>query len=451
MKPAPFAYVRAGTLDDAIRVLDERGDSARILAGGQSLMATLNMRLSAPEVLVDIGRVAGLAGIEDAGDHLRIGAMTRHVDVETSGLVADHAPLLASAMPHIAHPAIRNRGTFGGSIAFADPAAELPACAVALGARMSIAGRDGTRTVEADAFFRGLYETAVGPGEILTAVEVPKIAPGWRSGFMELARRHGDYAIIGLAAHVAVEGGRFGVGRLVFFGAGDRPVSAARTAALLEGEAWSDALAARLADFAEGGARSLRGPQRRRRDAAASRGSARQADARAARLGLRGTPMETHVDVSMRVNGSAVTRRVEARMNLVDFLREELGLTGSHVGCEHGVCGACTVRVDGRIVRGCLTVAAQADGADVWTIEGLSDTGEIRVLQDAFVERNALQCGYCTPGMLLTAAELLARRPDADRAEIRRFISGNYCRCTGYEAIVDAVETARGSQGGDAP
>ncbi len=154
--------------------------------------------------------------------------------------------------------------------------------------------------------------------------------------------------------------------------------------------------------------------------------------------------METHVDVSMRVNGAAVTRRIEARMNLVDFLREELGLTGSHVGCEHGVCGACTVRVDGRIVRGCLTIAAQADGADVWTIEGLSDTGEIRALQDAFVERNALQCGYCTPGMLLTAAELLARRPGADRAEIRRFISGNYCRCTGYEAIVDAIETARG-------
>lgn len=154
--------------------------------------------------------------------------------------------------------------------------------------------------------------------------------------------------------------------------------------------------------------------------------------------------MENHVDVSMRVNGSAVTRRIEARMNLVDFLREELGLTGSHVGCEHGVCGACTVRVDGRIVRGCLMLAAQAEGADVWTVEGLSDTGEIRDLQEAFVERNALQCGYCTPGMLLTAAELLERSPDASRAEIRRFISGNYCRCTGYEAIVDAIEMARG-------
>ena len=161
--------------------------------------------------------------------------------------------------------------------------------------------------------------------------------------------------------------------------------------------------------------------------------------------------MDTNVDITLRVNGDPVSRRIEARMNLVDFLREELGLTGSHVGCEHGVCGACTVRVDGRIVRGCLLVAAQADGADVWTIEGLSDTGELRALQDAFVERNALQCGYCTPGMLLTASELLERCPDASRAEIRRFISGNYCRCTGYEAIVDAIEMARGRQEGDVP
>ena len=158
--------------------------------------------------------------------------------------------------------------------------------------------------------------------------------------------------------------------------------------------------------------------------------------------------MDTNVDITMRVNGETVTRHVEARLNLVDFLREELGLTGSHVGCEHGVCGACTVRVDGRIVRGCLMVAAQADGADVWTIEGVSDTGEIRALQDAFIERNALQCGYCTPGMLLTVAELMERKPDASRAEIREFISGNYCRCTGYEAIVDAIEMARTRKGG---
>jgi carbon-monoxide dehydrogenase small subunit len=141
------------------------------------------------------------------------------------------------------------------------------------------------------------------------------------------------------------------------------------------------------------------------------------------------------------VNGERVTRRIEPRQHLVDFLREELDLTGSHVGCEHGVCGACTVRVDGKIVRGCLMLAVQADGRRVDTIEGLTDSGELAELQEAFYRRNALQCGYCTPGMLICAADLLVSRPDATRAEIREHISGNYCRCTGYQAIVDAIET----------
>ena len=150
--------------------------------------------------------------------------------------------------------------------------------------------------------------------------------------------------------------------------------------------------------------------------------------------------MERAVDVTITVNGEAVSRRVEARQHLVDFLREELQLTGSHVGCEHGVCGACTLRVEGQIVRGCLMLAAQADGLRVDTIEGLAERGEIADLQQAFLERNALQCGYCTPGMLLTAAELLATRPSPSRAEIRAYLAGNYCRCTGYQAIVDAIE-----------
>ncbi len=247
MKPAPFAYARASSLEDALSLLAEHGDGARLLAGGQSLMATLNMRLSAPEILIDLNRVAGLSGIEDAGDTLRIGAMTRHSDIEDSPLVAQHAPLIAAAMEHIAHPAIRNRGTFGGSIAFADPAAELPACAVTLGATMTIAGKSGTRTVSADDFFKGLYETAIGPGEILTAVSIPKIGSGWKSGFLELARRHGDYAIIGLCVHAEISGETFGNARLVFFGAGDRPVSAPKTAALLKGKPWSDGLADALA------------------------------------------------------------------------------------------------------------------------------------------------------------------------------------------------------------
>ena len=144
--------------------------------------------------------------------------------------------------------------------------------------------------------------------------------------------------------------------------------------------------------------------------------------------------------IAVTVNGEAVTREVDARRHLVDFLRGELALTGSHLGCEHGVCGACSVRVDGRVVRGCLMLAVQADGAEVTTIEGLTASGEIADLQEAFVARNALQCGFCTPGMLLTAAELLAEAAPTTRAGIREFLSGNYCRCTGYQAIVDAVE-----------
>jgi carbon-monoxide dehydrogenase small subunit len=151
--------------------------------------------------------------------------------------------------------------------------------------------------------------------------------------------------------------------------------------------------------------------------------------------------MDQNIDITLNVNGQQVSRRVPARTNLVDFVRYELELTGSHVGCEHGVCGACTIRVDGVIVRGCLMLAAQAEGASVETIEGLSDNGEIADLQKAFHERNAVQCGFCTPGMLLTAQELLAKNDTPSREEIREFISGNYCRCTGYQAIVDAIET----------
>ena len=154
------------------------------------------------------------------------------------------------------------------------------------------------------------------------------------------------------------------------------------------------------------------------------------------------------LDITLTVNGETVSERVEARKTLVDFVREDLGLTGSHVGCEHGVCGACTMRVDGAIVRGCLMLAVQCDGSQVETIEGLSDSGEVADLQAAFEQRNALQCGYCTPGMLTAAQDLLKGGSVPSRDEIREHISGNYCRCTGYHAIVDAVESVAKARAG---
>jgi carbon-monoxide dehydrogenase small subunit len=152
--------------------------------------------------------------------------------------------------------------------------------------------------------------------------------------------------------------------------------------------------------------------------------------------------MDQLIETSMIVNGTKVTKMIAPRQHLIDFLRDELGLTGSHVGCEQGVCGACTVRVNGRIARGCLMLAVQLDGAVVETIEGVTDSGEAAGMQQAFHERNALQCGFCTPGMLMAALDLYQRRPDANRDEIREHMSGNYCRCTGYQAIIDAVEVA---------
>ncbi len=235
MKPAPFDYAKPGSLAEAVTLLARHGDHARVLAGGQSLIATLNMRLSQPRLLVDINGLDELARITLDGSMLRIGALVRHAALETDALVARHAPLLAAAVPHIAHPAIRNRGTIGGSLAFADPAAELPACAVALDARLVLTGPDGPRTVAARDFFTGLYETALRPGELVTAVEIPVAAAGACHGFDELARRHGDYAMVGLAAQGVRAGNTLSALRLVFFAVGTGPVVADRAAAALSG------------------------------------------------------------------------------------------------------------------------------------------------------------------------------------------------------------------------
>jgi len=233
VKPAPFAYAKARTLKEAVALLSKHKDDARLLAGGQSLIATLNMRLSAPELLIDINDIKGLDGIAKKGKAIEIGALARHTQVERSGVIAKHAPLIALAMPHIGHAAIRNRGTFGGSIAFADPAAELPACLLALGAEIEIAGPKGKRKVKADAFFKGLFETALRPQEILTAVRVPAADKNTRVGFAELARRHGDYAMVGLAASARADGKALKDVRLAFFGVGATPVRAKKSESVL--------------------------------------------------------------------------------------------------------------------------------------------------------------------------------------------------------------------------
>jgi aerobic carbon-monoxide dehydrogenase medium subunit len=233
LKPAPFAYARARAVDHAVDLLAQ--DEARLLAGGQSLVAALNMRLDRPHLLVDINGIAGLDVIALNNGQVEIGALVRHAQAERSAEIARHAPLIALAVPHIGHPAIRNRGTIGGSLAFADPAAELPACLVALDGEMEIVGPQGGRTVKAADFFTALFETALAPRDVLTSVRIPAAHAATRVGFAELARRHGDYAMVGLAAAARADGGRLADIRLVYFGVGAVPVRARNAETALHG------------------------------------------------------------------------------------------------------------------------------------------------------------------------------------------------------------------------
>ncbi len=230
MKAPAFGYIQPKTVDDALECLQQHGSDATVLAGGQSLMASLNMRLSNPAVLIDINDIDELSGINMVENQLRIGAMTRQVELEHSTLVSQHAPLITMVIPHIAHPAIRNRGTIGGSIVFADPAAELPACMVALNGQMVAQGPDGERRITATEFFQDLFETALADNELLTAIEIPVADENQRFGFRELTRRHGDYAIVGLCASSDWSSDDLTELRLAYFNVGPRPILAEQTA-----------------------------------------------------------------------------------------------------------------------------------------------------------------------------------------------------------------------------
>ena len=253
MKPAPFEYHAPRTVDEVLGLLVEHGDEAKILAGGQSLIPTMNFRLAQPSVLVDVNRVAGLDGITAAPDGgLSIGAVARQRLLERSAEVASRAPLLAEAIPFVAHPQIRNRGTVGGNLAHADPRSELPAVMLALGARFRLRGRGGERTVPAEEFFQGLFSTALAPDEMLVAVEVPPDPPGSGTAFLELSRRNGDYALVGAACLLTVDGGRIAGARLTFLSAGDRPVLARAAMDVLIGESPGAELFESAAEAARG-------------------------------------------------------------------------------------------------------------------------------------------------------------------------------------------------------
>ena len=242
MKPYEFEYLRPASLDEALKMLAEYGDDAKVLAGGQSLLATLNMRLSAPGYLVDIGNLEDMNTISEMGGMIRVGGLCRHSKIQDSALIREQVPLLGKAIDHVAHAAIRNRGTHGGSIAFADPAAEIPACAVSLDALITLCSVDGERQVQASDFFKDLYETDLGENEIVKYIDYPKQRENGVCAFREFARRRGDFATAGLALSAEVKAQQVNGLRAVFFGVGNSPQLAQKVAELLEGKTLSDTL-----------------------------------------------------------------------------------------------------------------------------------------------------------------------------------------------------------------
>jgi xanthine dehydrogenase iron-sulfur cluster and FAD-binding subunit A len=436
MKPAPFGYVRPESIDEALAHLAADAGAVPI-AGGQSLLGQLNLRLRRPTCLVDLGAIDGLGAIAPLDGNLRIGAMATMRTVERSPLIAERAPLLEEALALVGSPQVRARGTIGGSLAHGDPVAEAPAALAALRARVVVRGPAGERTVD-------VAELHVEPGELVVAIDAPSQPPdaGW--AFAEISLRRASRALACAAALATVDAdgvlsdvrvvvadrerraAALDVGALL----GLRPADPAVDDALREAVEANDdgqaaaTLAAQVLRRAAGGRVQVVGR------ATDPRGAARSApDARPRALARDSTEIE------LTVNGRRFRERVEPRLLLSDLLRDRLALTATHVGCEHGVCGACNVLVDGRAVRSCLMLGVQAEGRDVRTVEGLREAGELADLSAAFVEHHALQCGFCTPGFLVTLAEARADGVAADATAL----SGNLCRCTGYAPIVAAA------------
>ena len=440
--PAPCDYERATSVEGAIASLQRVGGGARIIAGGHSLIPMMKLRLATPEHLIDINDLDELSYIRREGEEVRIGALTRHAELLDSELLAELFPVFADAENVIADPIVRNRGTIGGSLCQADPAEDLSAVCSALKASVVIRGAGGERVVPMSEFHVGPYMTAVGDAEILTEVRIT-VLPGAGSAHEKVERRAGDFAIAAASAAVWIDGGTITDAGIALAAAGPSTIEVTRAEAALRGQAPSEELFEQAAAIASEDAMPMadsRGPVDYKRHLAGRAHQTRPAPGgrSCASPGGIGISME----LTITINGQPVTRDVEPRQLLVHFIRDTPGLTGTHWGCDTSNCGACVVLMDGKPVKSCTTLAAMCVGHEISTVESLERDGRLDPIQQGFHEMHALQCGFCTPGMLMTTRALLNENPNPTEEEIRVAISGSLCRCTGYKNIVAAVRWA---------
>jgi len=478
----PFDYIAVESIAEACNVLAGHGPELAILAGGTDLLIELRRGTTkAPRVVLDISRVPELGGIAEADGSITINPLATHTELVRSDLVRKFAPLLGSASAAIGSPQIRDRGTVGGNIMNAAACADTVPPLVALGATATLQSQAGRRELALADLFVKPYQTKAQPDELLTGIRFLKLPAGARCAFIKLGRRNAlAISRMSVAAVLHVGGdGRIVEARLVPGAAfptwkrvpeaeqmllGEKPAAKLFAAAgqkvseemiKATGRRWSteykEPVLAVLVRRALEACASKAGPgvsPARSAAKTAGKGQARRAVLRSAHGHSRPQILSGDGQASRKcsitttVNGRAHALTIPANLTLLDLLRDHLGLLGTKCGCEIGECGACTVLLDGEPVNSCLVLAPQIAGREVLTVEGMSPGGKLHPLQASFLDHDAVQCGFCTPGMLMSAKALLDWNPRATETQIRTAISGNLCRCTGYQQIVQAIAKA---------
>ncbi|MGC9347351.1 MAG: FAD binding domain-containing protein [Anaerolineae bacterium] len=465
-------YYTATSLEDAIRLLSEHGEQARIVAGGTDLIVEIEHGTRTPPVLIDITRVGGLDAIREEEDHIHIGPMVTHAQAARSKLIQEQALPLAQACWAVGAPALRNRGTIAGNIITASPANDTIPALNALNATVTLRSERGTRTVPIGEFYVDVRHNTMASDEMLVDIAVPKPEDKQQGIFLRLTlRRELAISVVNVAMMVTKGGNDIVTeARIALGGVAPTIIRAPEAESSLVGGPMTDARIREAAGRAAEATRPIddvRGSAWFRSEevkALVGRGLKRMRDGDI-RMGLP-TPSEMvtlwgstrrwprlsgptiahHADgdepIQTVVNGENVTLQGANGKTLLRLLRENLGLTGTKVGCEEGECGACTVWLDGIAVLACLVPAPRAHGACIATVEGLSADGTLHPVQQAFIDADAAQCGYCTPGFVMSAAKLLEQFPSPSRTQIKTALSGNLCRCTGYYKIIEAVERA---------